>query len=76
MQNKKEIKSQSKKVLAYLKKGYRITSLSGLTKFGIISLPKRICQIIAMGYKIEKKRIAVINRFGDRIYVMRYRLNN
>jgi len=28
-----------------------------------------------MGYKIDKKRIAVINRFGDRVYINKYSLN-
>lgn len=70
-----EKETQANKVLKHLKKGRSITSLSALKLFGIISTPKRLCEIQAMGYKIDKKRIAVINRFGDRVYINKYSLN-
>jgi len=70
-----EKETQANKVLKHLKKGRSITSLSALKLFGIISTPKRICEIISMGYKIDKKRIAVINKFGERVYVIRYKLS-
>ena len=70
-----EKKTQAERVLEHLKKGRSITSLSALKLFGIISTPKRLCEIQAMGYKIDKKRIAVINRFGDRVYINKYSLN-
>lgn len=70
-----ESQNQAQRVLNYLKKGRSLTSLTALKYLGIISFPKRICQLKAMGHNIDKKRVAVINRFGDRIYVMRYSLN-
>ncbi len=70
-----EKETQANKVLNYLKKGRSLTSLTALKYLGIISFPKRICEIISMGYKIDKKRIAVINRFGDRVYINKYNLN-
>jgi len=70
-----EKETQASKVLKYLKKGFSLTSLSALQRFSIISFPKRICEIQAMGYKIDKKRIAVINKFGERVYVIRYKLS-
>lgn len=70
----KKSKTQAERVLAYLKKGHSLTSLSALRLFSVISFPKRICEILAMGYSVEKKRIAVINKFGERVYVNRYKL--
>lgn len=66
--------TQAQKVLKHLKKGRSLTSLSALRLFSVISFPKRICEILAMGYEVEKKRIAVINKFGERVYVNKYKL--
>ena len=46
--------SQSQTVLEHLKRGRKITSLSAVTMYGILCLPKRISELIQAGYKIRK----------------------
>ena len=46
--------SQKAKVLEHLKKGKKISSLSAVTLYGIISLPKRISELRQDGQKIKR----------------------
>ena len=50
-----------------------LTSLTALTELGIISFPKRICEI-KHGHNVKKTRITVIDRFGNPKSVIEYSL--
>lgn len=63
---------QSERVLAYMKQGFPLTSLEALEKLGIISFPKRICELRKQGYNIAQKRITVKNRYGNKLSVNEY----
>jgi hypothetical protein len=51
-----------------------ITSLEALEKLGIMSFPKRICELERMGYIVKKKTETVVNRWGNKVTVKRYSL--
>jgi hypothetical protein len=57
---------QWKVVLDHLLLGYSFTGLDALREFGIISFPKRICEIEKIGYKVERKLVMVKGRFGEK----------
>lgn len=59
----------------YMKEHGSLTSLTALTKLGIISFPKRICEMEQHGIKVERKRITVLDRNGDPKQVNEYSLN-
>lgn len=58
----------------YMKEHGALTSLTALTELGIISFPKRICEMEKRGIKVERRRITVVDRNGDLKQVNEYRL--
>ena len=70
--NKRPI--QAKLALEYMKEHGSITSLEGILELGIISLPKRICELEKMGYLINRNTEVVIDRYGKKTHVKRYSL--
>lgn len=73
MENNKR-PTQAKMALEYMREHGSITSLEGILELGIISLPKRICELEKMGYLIKKRSEMVTNRYGKRVAVKRYSL--
>ena len=55
MKNKHTRPSQSKKILAYLKSGKRLTPLQALNRFGCFRLAARIHELKAKGHRIVQK---------------------
>ena len=49
--------SQSKQILNYLKKGYSLSSLEALHKFGCFRLAARIYDLRCAGHEIEVERV-------------------
>ena len=70
--NKRPI--QAKRALEYMREHGSITSLEGILELGIISLPKRICELEKMGYLIKRNTEVVIDRYGKKTHVKRYSL--
>ena len=70
--NKRPI--QAKMALEYMKEHGSITSLEGILELGIISLPKRICELEKMGYLIKRNTEVVVDRYGKKTHVKRYSL--
>lgn len=58
----------------YMKEHGALTSLTALTELGIISFPKRICEMEKRGIKVDRKKITVIDRNGDIKLVNEYTL--
>ena len=48
-----------------------LTSLQGIHKLSIISLPTRICEL-RRKYSIESKRDKGFNKFGEKVNFVRY----
>ena len=66
--------TQVKMALEYMREHGSITSLEAIQELGIMSLPKRICELDKMGYIIKKRKEMVTNRYGKRVIVKRYSL--
>ena len=49
--------SQSKQILNYLKKGYSLSPLEALNKFGCFRLAARIYDLRCAGHEIEVERV-------------------
>lgn len=65
--------SQAKKILAYLRKGHRITSAKAFLKFGVTCLFRRISDIEGIiGYPPLRERIQVRNRDEKLVWVKEY----
>lgn len=57
--NEKQSQTQCQKILAFLQKGGRITSLSALNQFGCLRLSARIKDLRDEGYQISDRFIKV-----------------
>jgi hypothetical protein len=55
--NRKRLKSQREKILAWLEKGRTITTLQAILNFGCTRLSARIFEISDMGHVIQKKSV-------------------
>lgn len=73
MENNKR-PAQAEMALAYMKEHGSITSLEAIQELGIMSFPKRICELEKMGYLIKRKTEKVVNRYGKQVSVKRYSL--
>lgn len=65
---------QAKRVLGFLGRYKTITALTALEALGVMSLSSRICELKREGFKIEGKKIAVHNRYGETVHVNKYTL--
>ena len=65
--------SQWRMVFDHMLLGCKLTSLEALQMFGIISFPKRICEIEKhTGIVPKRERIEVTGMFGKKKHVYRY----
>ena len=65
--------SQTRRILAYMQEGHRITGLEALRLFGVLSFTRRICDIAELiGRAPSRRRIQVENRYGKLIWVNEY----
>ena len=62
----KKLTPQCKAIIEHLKKGHTITQRSALMDFGIMSLPRRICDLKELGYKI--KSVLEVNKLTGQRY--------
>ena len=54
-ENEVNSSSQTRRILAYLKDGNKITPLEALEKFGTLRLGARIADIKALGYDVKSE---------------------
>ena len=66
--------SQKQRVYNHLKQGNSLTSAEAYEWFGIVSFPKRICEVKAMGYHVKDRWKKVKTRFGGYTRVKEYYL--
>ena len=66
------MKSQNQALLKYMQNHPYITSWTAVDKLGIVSLPKRICELTNMGHDIDKDWLEGKNRYGNKVRVRRY----
>lgn len=60
--NEKESRTQCNMIADYLQKGYSITSLEALQKFGCLRLASRVHDLKERGLNIGKKIITLPNK--------------
>lgn len=65
---------QAEMALKYMREHGSITSLDAMRDLGIMSFPKRICELEKMGYLIKRNTEVVIDRYGKKTHVKRYSL--
>lgn len=67
--------SQTRRILAYMKAGNKITGMQALDMFGVWSFTRRICDVEKIiGYPPKRNRIKVKNREGKDVWIKEYYL--
>jgi hypothetical protein len=64
--------TQAGRLLAHLQAGKTITRLQSFIELGIVELSSRCIEIEREGYKIDRKRVKVQNRFNETVSVTEY----
>ena len=64
--------TQNERILTYIAEFGGITQLEALRDLGVMRLASRISDLRRRGYDIVAVPEAVINRFGDPVYIKRY----
>lgn len=71
MENNRRPK-QVERAIAYMREHGSITSLEALTKLGILSFPKRICEMKEQGFYITSKWEHGQSEYGNKFRAKRY----
>lgn len=66
--------AQVERVISYMREHGSCTSLEALTELGILSFPKRICEMKKQGFYITSKWESGESRYGNTFRVKRYYL--
>ena len=66
--------TQQDRVLEYMQLRGSITSMEAFTNLGIVSLPRRICDLREQGHSIKVERVTYHNRYGEPTHYNRYQL--
>lgn len=65
-------KKQIDKLAKHLKEHGSITALDAFRLYGIYRCSARIFELRENGYQIDTERIAIVNRYGEKIHTARY----
>jgi hypothetical protein len=66
--------TQNQRVLEYINEFGSITQLEALRDIGVMRLASRISDLRKQGYSIISDRVAVENRYGEKVRIKRYSL--
>lgn len=67
--------SQRQRILNYLEEGNALTRLNSWEQLGIIEAPARISELRAKGHKIKTEKVAVNNRYGEKVQVAKWTID-
>lgn len=70
------MKNQAQRLLNHFNEGKTIDRLRALNELGIFELSARLIDLQNAGYKFNKERKRVTNRFGEKCTVVEYSLVN
>ncbi len=73
MENNKR-QAQVERAIAYMREHGSLTSLEALTNLGILSFPKRICEMKKQGFYVKSQWEHGESAFGNKYRVKRYYL--
>lgn len=65
--------TQAQRVLDYIRENGSITQLEALRDLGVMRLASRISDLKKAGVKIKSEPDTVLNRYGEKCYIKRYR---
>ncbi len=66
--------TQCDRLIEYMTNNGWVDAMTSWNELGIYRLASRICDLKKMGYKIEKGKKDVINKYGETVTVAKYRL--
>lgn len=66
--------AQVRRVLDYMQQHGSITQYEAMVDIGVMRLASRISELKRDGYQINKKMVAVKNRYGETCHVNQYSL--
>ena len=61
--------NQRDRIKQYLDDGFTLNRLDAWDKLGILESPARCSELRALGYPINTKMIAVVNRYGKKVRI-------
>lgn len=67
---------QTDRVMEYISTFGSITALEAMRDIGVMRLSGRICDLQRKGVRIYKARESVLNRYGEKCWIVRYSLED
>lgn len=64
--------NQEQRIIKYLSDFGSITALEAMRDLGVMRLASRVCDLRCKGVKIQKQTERIVNRYGERVVVVRY----
>lgn len=64
--------TQCKRLIDYMMRGGKLTSLSAMRELGVARLASRIHDIKEMGYEVESRMVSETNRYGEKTSFKEY----
>lgn len=68
--------NQCERILRHLEDYGSITSLEAMKEYGIMRLASRITDLKKRGHKIKSETVSSVNRYGEKTYFSKYRLES
>jgi hypothetical protein len=66
--------TQAGRLLIHLQSGRSINRLTALIELGIFELSARLIELQNHGFKLNKERMSITNRYGEKTSVVEYTL--
>ena len=70
------LSNQELHIMRHLKNHMTLTAAEAMREYGIMRLASRVHDLRKKGYKIVSERTWSINRYGERVYYVKYSLDN
>lgn len=65
-------KNQRQRILDYINEFGSITALEAVRELGVLQLSSRLVELERDGIVFNKEQESALNRFGERVYYIRY----
>lgn len=65
-------KNQRQRILDYINETGSITALEAVKELGVLQLSARLVELERDGIVFNKEQESALNRFGERVYYIRY----
>ena len=68
--------NQHQRIIQYINDFGSITPMQAFSDLGITKLSTRIGELIKEGYNIVKEYVSGLNRYGEKVWFMRYKFGD